>query len=97
MQYELTDFERAAIRSLEQFPYAVWAIDELEAGLQIMQSVGIKSFTEGKLGNTSMSLWDSHGYVSNTYTSLYPFKALFDDEYDPMFADLYSAQESETT
>jgi hypothetical protein len=29
MQYELTDFERAAIRSLEQFPFSVWAVDEL--------------------------------------------------------------------
>jgi hypothetical protein len=48
----LTDFERAAIRSLEQFPYSVWAIDELEVGLQIMQSVGIKSFMDGKLGKS---------------------------------------------
>jgi hypothetical protein len=57
-----------------------------------MQSIGIKSFMDGKLGATSMGIWDWHGYMSKTYTSMYPFKALFDEEYDAMFADLYSAQ-----
>jgi hypothetical protein len=32
-----------------------------------------------------------------TYASFDAFKALFDDEDDQMFADLYSAQETETT
>ena len=31
-----------------------------------------------------MGLWDWHGYMSNTYSNLYPFKAPFDDEYDAM-------------
>ena len=57
-----------------------------------MQSVGIKSLMEGKLGSQPMSHWDWHGYMSNTYSNLYPFKALFDDEYDGMFAELYSPQ-----
>ncbi len=57
-----------------------------------MQSVGIKSFMDEKLGSTSMDLWDWHCYMSNTYSNLYPFKALFDDEYDAMFAEIYSAQ-----
>jgi hypothetical protein len=82
---------------MEQCPYSVWAIDELEVGLQIMESVGINSFMDGKLGNTSMRVSDWHGYMSKTYTSMYPFKALFDDEYDAMFADLFSAQQTETT
>jgi len=50
---------------------------------------------EGKLGSQPMSHWDWHGYMSNTYSNLYPFNALFNDEYDAMFTDLYSAQESE--
>jgi hypothetical protein len=57
-----------------------------------MQSVGIKSFMDGKLGSTSMDFWDWHGYVTNTYASMYPFKALFDDEYDAIFVDPQSAQ-----
>jgi hypothetical protein len=80
-----------------RYPYSVWAVEELEVGLQIMQSVGLKSFLNGKLANNSFSSWDWHGYMSKTYTSMYPFNALFDDEYEAMFADLYSAQESGTT
>ncbi len=57
-----------------------------------MQSVGIKSFMDGKLGSTSMAFWDWHGVMSNTYSNLYPFKVLFDDAYDAIFAELYSAQ-----
>jgi hypothetical protein len=44
-----------------------------------------------------MTFWDGHGHMSNTYSNLYAFKALFDDEYDQMFVDLYSTQETETT
>jgi hypothetical protein len=61
-----------------------------------MQSVGSRSFMGGKLRGTSMAFWDWHGFISNTYSNLYPFKALFDVEYDQMFVDLYSAQELET-
>ena len=61
-----------------------------------MQSVGIKGFMDGKLGSTSMAFWDWHGYMSSTYSNLYPLSSLFDDEYDAMFADLYSTRKSET-
>jgi hypothetical protein len=61
---------------IKQFPFSVWAVDELEVGLQIMQSVGIKSFMDGTLKSRSMSFWDWHGYMSNTFSNLYPFKAL---------------------
>ena len=39
-----------------------------------MQSVAIKSFMDGKLGSTSMGLWDWHGYMSNTYAAYIPSK-----------------------
>ena len=50
-----------------------------------------------KVGSSSMRFWDWHGSMSNTYTDCSPFKALFDDEYDRMFVELNSAQETETT
>ena len=40
---------------IEQFPYSVWAIEDLEAGLQIMQVEGIKSVMEGKLKSEPMN------------------------------------------
>jgi hypothetical protein len=36
---------------VEQFPYSVWSIDELEVALQIMQSVGIMSFIAAEPDN----------------------------------------------
>ena len=44
---------------------------------------------DGKLWDYVRAFWDWHGYMSNTYANLYPFNALFDDEYDAMFTDLY--------
>ena len=43
-----------------------------------------------------MEFWNWHGYMSKTYSNRYPFNALFDEEYDAMFTDLYSDQETET-
>ncbi len=42
-----------------------------------------------------MAFWDWHGFMNNTYSNVYPFDALFDDEYDAMFIELYSARESD--
>jgi len=44
-------------------------IDELEVELQIMQLFGMKSFIDGKFGSTSMTFWDWHGYMTNTYST----------------------------
>jgi hypothetical protein len=77
-------------RLMEQFPYSVWAIDELEVGLQICRDQEFYGWEARE--HVNEFLWDWHGYISNTYASFYPFKALFDDEYDEMFTELYSAQ-----
>jgi hypothetical protein len=79
---------------VEQMPYSVWAIEELEVGLQIMRTNGIASFMEGKLNNPVKREWDWHGYMTNQYPKSFPAKRLFDDQYDEMFADLYAAQRS---
>ncbi len=50
---------------------------------------------DGTLGRTSMNFWDWHGFMSNTYSNIDPFKALSDDECDAMFTELYSVYESE--
>jgi hypothetical protein len=41
---------------------------------QISQSIGIKQFIGVKFGNTAFSDWGWHGYMSNTYTSMYPLR-----------------------
>lgn len=75
----------------EQMPYSVWAVEELEVGLQIMNFVGIAEFMEGKLRDPEMRSWEWTGYMNNRYSKI-PKKKLFDKEYDAMFSDLLSSQ-----
>jgi hypothetical protein len=77
---------------VEQMPYSVWAIEELEVGLQIMSAEGIADFMEGKLTSEEMRQWDWHGYMTNRYPHSFPAKKLFEQEYEEMFSDLYRAQ-----
>jgi hypothetical protein len=79
---------------VEQMPYSVWPIEELEVGLQVMHANGIASFMEGKLNDPEKREWDWHGYMTNRYPKSFPAKRLFDDQYDEIFAGLYAAQRS---
>jgi len=76
----------------QQRPYSIWAIEELETGLQIVNSVGIAEFMDGKLQDSEMRQWDWHGYMTNRFSKHFPLKKLFDKEYDEMFSELFAAQ-----
>lgn len=78
---------------LRQMPYSVWAIEELEIGLQIMNSVPISDFMDGKLDSDEMKRWDWHAYMTKAFPKHFPAKRLFDAEYDEMFAKVYAAQQ----
>jgi hypothetical protein len=53
--------------ALEEMPYSVWAIEELESGLQIIDTVGIGDFMNGKLRDKEMREWDWRGYMTSRY------------------------------
>ncbi len=78
---------------LEQMPYSVWAIEELEVGLQIMNANGITNFMDSKLKDREMRQWDWHGYMTKKFPKAFPAKKLFEADYDEMFAALYAAQD----
>ncbi len=78
----------------DELPYSIWAIEELEVGLQIISSVGIAKFMDGKLKDREMRQWDWHGYMINKFKEFFPREKLFDKEYDDMFSDLVAAQNS---
>jgi hypothetical protein len=78
---------------VERMPYSIWAIEELEVGLQIMRSNGIADFMEGKLTSEEMRQWDWDGYMTNRYPK-FPAKKLFEKDYHEMFSDLYRAQDA---
>jgi hypothetical protein len=77
---------------IEQMPYSIWAIEELEVGLQIMRASGIADFMQGKLNSAEMRQWEWHGYMTNRFPSSFPAKKLFEKEYDEIFSDLYRTQ-----
>jgi hypothetical protein len=77
---------------IDEMPYSIWAIEELEVGLQVIQSHGIATFMEGKLENVELRQWDWHGYMTNRYPKSFPAKKLFEKEHDEIFAPLYEAQ-----
>ncbi len=77
-----------------EMPYSIFAIEELEVGLQIMNVAGVESFIEGKLTSPEMNQWDWHAYMMKSYPKTFPAKKLFQNEYDEMFLDLYRAQKA---
>jgi hypothetical protein len=76
---------------VERMPYSIWAIEELEVGLQIMHANGIADFMEGKLMSEEMLHWGC-GYMTNRYPKSFPAKKLFANDYDKMFSDVHRAQ-----
>jgi hypothetical protein len=80
------------VEMAQKWPYTIWAIEELESGLQIMDSAGIAEFMDGKIKDREMREWDWLAYMSNNFSKHFPLKKLFDKEYDDMFSELYVAQ-----
>jgi hypothetical protein len=77
---------------LSEMPYSIWAVEDLEVGLQIMSANGIANFMEGKLNDQEMREWDWHGYMTAKYPKSFPAKKLFEKDYDDMFSELYRIQ-----
>jgi hypothetical protein len=73
---------------LEDMPYAIFAIEELEIALQIMQANGIADFICGKLMSSEMREWEWRGYMSERYPKSFPARDIFDKDYHAMFADV---------
>jgi hypothetical protein len=76
----------------ERMPYSVWAIEDLEAGLQLMHANGIADFMEGKLSSKEMSEWDWTGYMSKRYPKSGAVRELFSKEYEEMFSKVLRMQ-----
>jgi hypothetical protein len=77
---------------MEDRPYSIFAIEDLETGLQILDSVGIAEFVDGKLKDGEMRQWDWHGYVRARFKKYFPVKKLFEKEYDELTDKLMAVQ-----
>jgi hypothetical protein len=77
---------------VEEMPYSIFAIEELESAFQIMHAKGIADFISGKLTSREMRDWDWRGYMSERYPKSSSARGLFQDDYHAMFADLLRAE-----
>lgn len=73
---------------LNEMPYSIWAIEELEVGLQVMNAIGIHDFMVGKLDNAEFRRWEWRAYMSERFPEHLPAKKLFADEYEEIFSGL---------
>jgi len=72
---------------LSDMPYSIWAAEELEAGMQLLNSMGIQRFMDGKLTDPEMNTWEWHAYISNISNKRTP-RNLFTDEFQSIFKDI---------
>jgi hypothetical protein len=75
-------------RYLDEMPYSIFVIDDLETVAQIIKSLGIVQVFDGKLRDATKQTWDWHGYMVERFPTHFPVKPLFDDEYDDLFKDI---------
>jgi len=73
---------------LDDMPYSVWSIEELEAGMQIVNSVGIQHVLAGKLRDKEMKRWEWLPYFTHQFPEHFPTRKLFRDQYDSLFSDI---------
>jgi hypothetical protein len=73
---------------LEGMPYSIWCINDLEAGIQVIDKVGIRAFMERKILDPEMSQWEWQPYLAETFRGKFSRKDLLRDDYDALFEKL---------
>lgn len=72
---------------LDKMPYSVWAIEELERGMQIVDATGLLDFLHGKIADQEMRRWEWAAYMNQRF-SRFARRSLFQEEYEAMFRSL---------
>jgi hypothetical protein len=80
---------------LTTFPYSVVATDEAEAIFQVIDSVGIADFLDGKLRSAEMAGWEWSGYARNKNPT-FQYRSLFKQEYEDIFSRLLQVDVRDT-
>jgi hypothetical protein len=73
---------------LSTMPYSVWSIEELERALQIVDSVRLLDFLDGKIEDKEMRGWEWAGYMTRRFGEGFARRNLFHQEYLSMFEGL---------
>ena len=68
-------------------PYSILAVEDIEVGMQIINSIGIRKFIEGKLNDAEMPRWGWRGYITRCFPDYLPPRNLFMEEYEESFSE----------
>lgn len=71
---------------LTDMPYSIWATEDVEIALQVINEVGIQDFVEGMVLNPEMKTWNVQSYIQKKYPAHLPTRNLFEDDYDQMLS-----------
>lgn len=79
---------------LETMPYSIMIIDELESAAGVINTVGVHAFISGKVLDPALRYWAYGAYCNEKYKEqVADLPALFEDEYEAMFAGLENADQ----
>jgi hypothetical protein len=67
---------------LDKMPYSIWSINDLEAGMQIVNQIGIRPFIEGKIHDPEMSRWEWQAYLIEKFRGKFSRNKLLGADYD---------------
>jgi hypothetical protein len=79
---------------LDDMPYSVCWIGDIEGGLQVIDKIGIRAFFGGKIDDPEMRRWEWRSYMVKCYHGQFSPRELFTDEYDAIFEKALKANSS---
>lgn len=68
---------------LDQVPFSIIPVSELESGMQISREIGLQEFWWGKVTHPEMFEWDWRSYISTQFSS-FEFANLFEQVLDEL-------------
>jgi hypothetical protein len=71
---------------LSEMPYSIWHIGDLEAGMQVVDEIGIRRFMDGKILDPEMKRWEWRAYLMHMFKGRYSRKTLFLSDFDTIFS-----------
>jgi len=90
--HELVVQKLSAIRVsphvLEEMPYSIWYVGDLEAGMQVINEIGIRRFMDGKICDPEMRHWEWRSYMTQMFKGKFSRKKFFLEGYDAIFAKI---------
>jgi hypothetical protein len=76
---------RVSLDVLEKMPYSIWYVGDLEAGMQVINEIGIRRFMDGKICDPEMRQWEWRSYMTQMFKGKFSRKKFFLEGYDAIF------------